>query len=39
MPILLPLATVLAAALTAKTLGSTAKKLEKRKQRKLRHGI
>lgn len=38
MPILLPLATVLTAALTAKTLGGTAKKLHKRKKRKQRYG-
>lgn len=38
MPFILPLATVLTAALTAKTLGGTVKKLEKRKKRKIRHG-
>lgn len=38
MPILLPLATILTAALTAKTIGGTAKKIQKRKQRKEGHG-
>ncbi len=38
MPILLPLATVLTAALTVKTLGGTAKTIQKRKRRKKRDG-
>mgnify|MGYP003571694041 CR=1 FL=1 len=37
MPILLPLATVLTAALTVKTVGGTVKKMQKRKKRKERY--
>ncbi len=38
MPFLLPLATVLTVALTVKTLGGTAKTIQKRKRRKNRNG-
>lgn len=38
MPFLLPLATVLTAALTVKTLDGTVKTIKKRKRRKERYG-
>lgn len=38
MPILLPLATLLTAALTIKTIDGTAKTMQKRKRRKERDG-
>ncbi len=37
MPFLLPLATVLTAALTVKTIGGTAKTIQRRKKRKSRN--
>lgn len=38
MPLLLPLATFLTAALTVKTIGGTAKTIQRRKRRKERNG-
>lgn len=38
MPFLLPLATILTAALTVKTLDGTAKTIKRRRKRKMRNG-
>lgn len=39
MPFLLPLASILTVAITMKTLEKTSKKMQKRKNRKLKNGI